>query len=60
MFVDPDKADIYETIFIYSKDGVEKEFSESDYPWNDSSWIFIDMETRLVKEGIKPAIEISQ
>lgn len=57
MFVDPDKADIYETIFIYSKDGVEKEFSESDYPWNDSSWIFIDMETRLVKEGIKPAIE---
>lgn len=57
MFVDPDKADIVETIFIYSKDGIEKEFTETDYPWNDSTWTFINMETRLVKEGEKPAIE---
>ncbi|MDD4777452.1 MAG: DoxX family protein [Fermentimonas sp.] len=57
MFVDPDKADIFETVFIYSKDGVEKEFTETDYPWNDSTWTFINMESRLVKEGEKPAIE---
>lgn len=57
MFVDPEKADVLETVFIYSKDGVEKEFTEEDYPWNDSTWIFIDMKTKLVKEGEKPAIE---
>lgn len=57
VYVDPEKADIYETIFIYSKDGTEKEFSEENYPWDDSTWTFIDMETRLVKEGEKPAIE---
>ena len=57
MFVDPAKADVMETIFIYSKDGVEKEFTEKNYPWSDSTWTFVDMKTRLVKEGEKPAIE---
>lgn len=57
MFVDPSKADVLETIFIYSKDGVEKEFTEENYPWNDSTWTFVDMKTKLVKKGEKPAIE---
>lgn len=57
MFVDPDKADVLETVFIYSKDGVDKEFTEENYPWNDSTWTFVDMKTKLVKEGEKPAIE---
>jgi len=57
MFVDPEKADVYETIFIYSKDGVEKEYTEENYPWNDSTWTFVDMKTSLVRAGHKPAIE---
>ena len=57
MFVDPERADVMETIFIYSKDGEEKEFTEENYPWNDSTWTFVDMRTHLVKEGEKPAIE---
>jgi|AGTN01.3.fsa_nt_gi DoxX. len=57
MFVDPAKADVWETVFIYSKDGVEKEFTEENYPWNDSTWTFVDMKTHLVKEGEKPNIE---
>lgn len=57
MFVDPERADVLETIFIYSKDGEEKEFTEENYPWNDSTWTFVDMKTHLVKEGEKPAIE---
>src|SRR5690554_906117 len=57
MYIDPDKADVLETVFIYSKDGVEKEFTEEDYPWDDPTWTFIDMETRVVVEGEKPAIE---
>lgn len=57
MYVDPQKADVMETVFIYSKDGEEKEFTEENYPWNDSTWTFVDMKTKLVREGEKPAIE---
>lgn len=57
MFVDPALADVYESIFIYSKNGEEKEFTEENYPWDDSTWVFVDMKTKLVKEGIKPEIE---
>ncbi len=51
MHVDPEKADIYETIFLYSKNGVQQEFTEENYPWNDSTWTYVDMKTHLVKEG---------
>lgn len=57
MYVDPEKADLYETIFLYSKDGVTKEFREENYPWDDSTWTFVDMKTHLVREGQKPKIE---
>lgn len=57
MYVDPAKADIFENIFIYSKNGEEKEFSGENYPWNDSTWTFVEIQTRLVKEGEKPKIE---
>lgn len=57
MHVNPEDADVYENIFIYSKDGVEKEFTEENYPWDDSTWVYVDMRTQLVKEGVKPEIE---
>lgn len=57
MYVDPEKADVLETLFIYSKDGVEQEFTEENYPWDDSTWTYVDMVTRVVKEGEKPKIE---
>lgn len=57
MYVDPEKADVVETVFIYSKDGVEEEFTEEDYPWNDTTWTYVDMRTRVVREGEKPKIE---
>lgn len=57
MYVDPSKTDVVENIFIYSKDSVEQEFSEENYPWNDSTWTFVDMKTKIIKEGEKPKIE---
>ncbi len=57
MVVDPSGGDIVENIFIYSKDGTNKEFTENDYPWDDSTWVYVDMETRLVKKGESPKIE---
>ena len=57
MIVDPAQSDQYENIFIYRKEGVDKEFTSDNYPWNDSTWSFVEMKTKLVKEGIKPKIE---
>lgn len=57
MTIDPEKADVVENIFIYSKDGVEQEFTEDDYPWNDSTWVYVDMRSRIVRKGEKPKIE---
>lgn len=57
MYIDPAKADVVENVFIYSKNGVEQEFTEEDYPWNDSTWTFVEMKTKLIQEGEKPGIE---
>jgi len=48
--------DIYETTFIYEKDGVRKEFTLKDYPADDSTWKFIDQKSVIVKKGYKPPI----
>jgi uncharacterized membrane protein YphA (DoxX/SURF4 family) len=41
---------------VYAKDGVEKEFTEDNYPWEDSTWVFVRMDTKVIKEGEKPVI----
>ena len=57
MAVPPDApADIYETTFVYEKDGIKKEFSLKDYPANDTSWKFLEQKSVLIKKGFKPAI----
>lgn len=40
---------VYHTVFIYSKDGKEKEFGIDNLP--DSTWQFVDSKTSLVSEG---------
>ncbi|MCW3786915.1 BT_3928 family protein [Plebeiibacterium sediminum] len=46
----------YETSFIMEKDGVQKTFEASNYPYNDSTWIFIDSETKVISKGYEPPI----
>ena len=48
--------DEYETTFIYAKDGVEKEFTLTDYPADDTTWVFVSQNSVLVKEGYVPPI----
>lgn len=48
----------FETIFIYSKDGVnyeftEEEFMQSEFLWTDPDWTFVDRETRVERAGIE-------
>ena len=49
-------ADIYQTSFIYEKDGIRKEFTLSNYPAKDSTWKFIDQKSVLISSGYKPPI----
>lgn len=44
----PDK---YESIMIYEKDGVKKEFTMENYPWQDTTWKFVDRIDKLVQKG---------
>jgi len=47
-------VDEYKSVFIYSKDGVEKEFEVSNLP--DSTWTFVDARHDLIKKGYEPLI----
>ena len=48
--------DVYETTFIYAKDGVEREFTLSDFPDESEGWMFIEQKTKLIKKGYEPPI----
>ena len=46
----------YKTTFILEQSGVKKEFDENNYPYTDTTWVFIDSKTELIKEGFQPPI----
>ncbi|MEZ5047215.1 MAG: DoxX family protein [Chitinophagaceae bacterium] len=41
----------YKTILTYEKDGVKKDFDDKNFPWQDSTWKFIDSKSSLVAEA---------
>lgn len=47
----------YKTTFILEKDGVRKEFDEHNYPYEDTTWLFIDSKSVLIKEGYQPPVK---
>jgi len=49
-------VDQYETILVYEKDGVQQEFTESNYPWQDSTWKWVETRQKLISRGEEPAI----
>ncbi len=42
---------VYETILTYEKDGVQKDFTMQNYPWEDTTWKYVDTKTKLIKEA---------
>lgn len=48
--------DEFQTEFVYEKDGVQKTFSEFDYPWDDTTWHYVSSENRLIQKGYEPQI----
>jgi hypothetical protein len=50
------QPDVYQTTFIYEKEGIRKEFSLKDYPADDTTWKFIDQKSVLIRKGYTPPI----
>ena len=55
-FPEDAEHDVYNTTFIYEKDGVEQEFTLANYPKGDSTWQFVEQRTELIKKGYEPPI----
>ncbi|HDP54763.1 MAG TPA: DoxX family protein [Bacteroidetes bacterium] len=49
-------VDEYNTILYYEKDGIVKEFTQDNFPWQDTTWKFVDSQSILVKKGYTPPI----
>lgn len=49
-------ADEYDIRLIYEKNGVKKEFNEHNLPWQDTTWVFVEQKTTLIKKGYTPPI----
>ena len=49
-------SDEYKVSFIYEKEGVRQEFTMEDYPWDDSTWVFVEQKSQLVRKGYVPPI----
>lgn len=46
----------YETIFTLERNGEKRKFSMEEYPYDDSTWVFVDSETKIIKEGYQPPL----
>ena len=44
-------TDSFVSVMVYEKDGVKKEFNEQNYPWQDSTWKFVDRTVKQVRVG---------
>ena len=50
--------DSFSTVLVYEKDGVQKEFDANNFPWQDTTWKFVDNRTKLIREGnCNPAVK---
>lgn len=57
MEADKSRGDVYENIYVYEKEGVRQEFTEENFPWEDSTWTFVDLKLQLTKKGVDPVIK---
>lgn len=49
-------VDEYKTTLIYKKAGSKKAFDETNYPWQDTTWHFVDTRQELIRKGYEPPI----
>ncbi len=49
-------VDEYETILVYEKDGNRQEFTDKNFPWQDTTWKWVETRQKLLKKGYTPPI----
>lgn len=49
-------VDEYETSLVYEKDGATKEFTSENYPWQDTTWKWVETKHQLIKKGYEPPV----
>ncbi len=52
------QGNVYESILVYKNEntGEEKEFTQSNYPWQDSTWVWVSTENKLLIKGYEPPV----
>jgi len=55
------EQDVYKTALIYEKNGEKKEFDDTNLPWQDTTWKFVETLTpKLLKKGyVPPTLDFS-
>jgi hypothetical protein len=48
--------DQYVTLLVYEKDGMKKEFTDKNFPWQDSTWKWVETRQKLIRKGYEPPI----
>jgi len=48
--------DIYETSFVYTKNGETREFKLTELPEDIATWEFVEQKTKLVERGVQPPV----
>jgi len=50
--------DVYETVLVYKNinTNVEQEFTMENYPWEDSTWVWVSTNSKLISKGYTPPI----
>jgi uncharacterized membrane protein YphA (DoxX/SURF4 family) len=48
--------DEIKTFLYYEKEGTVEEFTEDNFPWEDTTWTYVDSKHILVKKGYEPPI----
>jgi hypothetical protein len=41
---------------LYEKDGLRQEFTDKNFPWQDSTWKWVETRQNLIKKGFEPPI----
>jgi hypothetical protein len=49
-------TDVYMTILVYQKNGQTQEFTEDKYPWQDTTWKWVETKQKLISRGYEPPI----
>lgn len=45
------KQAVITSIFVYEKGGQKKEFTADNYPWQDSTWKFVERKDKIISEA---------